>query len=293
MTTEICLYHGVDLDGFCSGAIFADYYNNECILIPMNYGWDIPWEKLKGNNITLIDFSISPWEDFVKLAEMANKVTWIDHHKSAIEEFQGHPKIKNLSEIGKAGCELAWEYYYPGVEMPWGVHLLGRYDVWDHEDPDVLPFQYAMRLYDMRPDVGEDKCFWETILSDDSIFVENEIETGKSILKYQRQVDQIESNAKCFTIDWEDGLWICANRSGKGSTFFDSVYKSDVHTGMISFGWNGEYWTFGLYSTGDVDCGAIAKKYGGGGHKGAAGFRSKTLPFDLCMSQRYSSAQSD
>lgn len=40
-------------------------------------------------------------------------------------------------------------------------------------------------------------------------------------------------------------------------------------------------WTVSLYSTKtDIDCGAIAKSFGGGGHKGAAGFQCKDLPFE-------------
>lgn len=40
-------------------------------------------------------------------------------------------------------------------------------------------------------------------------------------------------------------------------------------------------WNVSLYSTKEyVDCGAIAKSFGGGGHKGAAGFQCKELPFE-------------
>ena len=40
-------------------------------------------------------------------------------------------------------------------------------------------------------------------------------------------------------------------------------------------------WYVGLYSTKkEIDCGAIAKSFGGGGHKGAAGFQCKNLPFE-------------
>jgi len=40
-------------------------------------------------------------------------------------------------------------------------------------------------------------------------------------------------------------------------------------------------WNVSLYSTKpDVDCGAIAKSFGGGGHLGAAGFQRKELPFE-------------
>ena len=40
-------------------------------------------------------------------------------------------------------------------------------------------------------------------------------------------------------------------------------------------------WNVSLYSTKDhIDCGSIAKSFGGGGHKGAAGFQCKDLPFN-------------
>lgn len=39
-------------------------------------------------------------------------------------------------------------------------------------------------------------------------------------------------------------------------------------------------WNVSLYSTKDsVDCGAIARNFSGSGHKGAAGFQCKDLPF--------------
>ena len=37
--------------------------------------------------------------------------------------------------------------------------------------------------------------------------------------------------------------------------------------------------TVSLYGKGDIDVSKIAVKYGGGGHYGAAGFQSETLPF--------------
>jgi len=40
-------------------------------------------------------------------------------------------------------------------------------------------------------------------------------------------------------------------------------------------------WNATLYSTKpDVDCEAIAKSFGGGGHKGAARFQCDELPFE-------------
>lgn len=48
------------------------------------------------------------------------------------------------------------------------------------------------------------------------------------------------------------------------------------------FYWNGATWTVSLYHAAhrkDLDLSAIAVKYGGGGHRGACGFRAAKLPF--------------
>lgn len=43
---------------------------------------------------------------------------------------------------------------------------------------------------------------------------------------------------------------------------------------LIGFVFNGHEWRYSLRST-KVDCSKVAMQYGGGGHKGAAGFNTK------------------
>lgn len=90
------------------------------------------------------------------------------------------------------------------------------------------------------------------------------------------------SNSKVFDSVWRKK---CI-RSGEGP----SVACPDCHgTGyiepydlMITFCRRTDRkWNVSLYSTkSDIDCGAIAKNFGGGGHKGAAGFQCDKLPFE-------------
>ncbi len=299
---NICLYHGIDLDGFCSGAIYAKAMSargEEFQLIPANYGWDLPWEKFEGAAVTLIDFSMQPWSEFERLLQMARDVTWIDHHKSAITEFEhaalppGVTGITTSLNTAKAGCELAWEYFFPDRIMPETVRLLGRYDVWDHSDEDTLPYQYGMRLYDLDPVAGQDREMWRRILGDDPEELTLRVHEGSTVLRYQTREDEIGARAGCFTLDWEGLCWIAANRGGRGSKFFDSVYDPEKFDGMMGFSWDGESFTFGLYSTKpEIDCGAIAKRHGGGGHPGAAGFRSRGLPFELGATTKLVTAKS-
>lgn len=75
---------------------------------------------------------------------------------------------------------------------------------------------------------------------------------------------------------------ICANRGFTNSQLFDSVYDSTRHDLMLVFCFKKGRYHFNLYSDkSEIDCGKIAKTFGGGGHKGAAGFHSYHLPFLL------------
>ena len=48
----------------------------------------------------------------------------------------------------------------------------------------------------------------------------------------------------------------------------DNIDDYDI---LIGFSYDGDNWNYSLRST-KVDCAVLAMKYGGGGHKGAAGF---------------------
>ena len=66
------------------------------------------------------------------------------------------------------------------------------------------------------------------------------------------------------------------------SQFFDGFYDPEKHDVMCAYSQRRDgKWKVSLYTTKDeIDCGAIAKHFGGGGHKGAAGFVCTRLPWD-------------
>lgn len=68
-------------------------------------------------------------------------------------------------------------------------------------------------------------------------------------------------------------------RSGGCGESVDWLPKYDL---MITFCRRSDrLWNVSLYSTkASIDCGAVAKTFGGGGHKGAAGFQCESLPFE-------------
>lgn len=274
-----CFYHSADLDGHCSGAIVKRKYQ-ECEMIGINYGDPFPWDSIQtGEMVIMVDFCLQPFSDMIKLNSMCD-LLWIDHHKSAIEEAHqcgflpwGGMKV----EIGRAGCELAWEYFNTDQNTPESVRLLGRYDVWDHSDPDTLPFQYGMRLCE---DTKPGSIIWDDLLAGDQDLLDMVIDTGRTILDYI-DIDNMKYAKACAFNTTLDGLrCVAINKAMANSKLFESVWDQDKYDAMLSFGYRKGQWHISLYSDKpDVDVSEVAKNYGGGGHKGAAGFQCITLPF--------------
>ena len=327
-----CFYHSADLDGHCSAAIVKAVCP-ECELIGINYGDAFPWdlfveaEERKSGSIILpakepetvymVDFCLQPFTDMVKLKGMCN-LTWIDHHKSAIESYEAYIEeqqralmtpasvsIAGFRDSRFAACELTWEYFNPAFRnqrwrptddhtklmesIPLVVRLLGRYDVWDHSDPDTLSFQYGIRL--MSTDPGRyplcmenlwDRLFLETQASPGRTLSSLLIQDGCIVMRYVDQENRKYCAAAAFETELDGFKCIAVNKLLTSSQLFDSVWDPAKHDAMLTFGWRNSSWTVSLFSTRpDIDVSAVCKARGGGGHKGAAGFQCVELPFAL------------
>jgi oligoribonuclease NrnB/cAMP/cGMP phosphodiesterase (DHH superfamily) len=283
----ICIYHSRDLDGYCSGAIVKKKYP-EAVLIGYDYGQPFPWESITGlEPVIMVDVSL-PMEDMAKLVAKSNFMfTWIDHHASSISDFNkyfngGIASPNAILKDGIAACEIAWRHFFPDKLMPRAVELLGQYDTWRQSDMAywdkfIIPFQYGMRLHTTSPET-----FPLDLLDTTKPYQEiaDVIKAGEIVLTYQKQ-QNAKSMASAFEIEFMGHRAIVSNESDSAfnSLTFESVYDPDKHDLMMPFRYTGQFWKFSLYTTkDDIDCGAIAKLLGGGGHRKAAGFQMEQLP---------------
>ncbi len=293
-----CFYHA-DLDGHCAGAIVKLKFP-DVQLYEINYGWKFPWDEISpGEGVFMVDFALQPHSDMERLQKRCN-LTWIDHHKTAIEAAGIGFDPPGLRMVGRAACDLAWEYLFPGLPLPLAVKLLGEYDVWDHADDRTLPFQYGMKLARSNP--ANDMSIWVELLGGNDKLLDVIMKQGELILQYENKQNQdyckaysFESKISFTQIDPIPNLSfgcitsrvvlkaICCNRGNASSKLFDSVWDPDKYDIMVTFiRLASKKWTVSLYSTKpEVDCGRIAKHYGGGGHAGAAGFQCDILPFEV------------
>lgn len=276
-----CYYHKVDLDGKCSAAIVRRKYP-ECELIGVDYPDRPDFGKIeKSEKVFIVDFSFSA-EDMYNLLCICNLI-WIDHHKSAIQKvFEDTlpdnqalltDAIEGIREIGKAGCELTWEYLFPDKPMPDAVRLLGRYDVGDHKDKDVIRFQYGMRLHYWFP---EDRR-WEKLLDPYLKEEEGFIKHGSVILTYEQQQNTAYAKAMAFPVEFEGHKAWAINKALSNSKIFETIEKAEERPLWILFSYKAGIWRYSLYANPaalDLDVSKLAVKYGGGGHAGAAGFQS-------------------
>lgn len=271
-----CVYHSRDLDGWMSAAITKLAYGN-IDLIGYDYGDDLP-DLDAYDWMILVDIAF-PIEVMTQLA-IARKIKWIDHHISAILEWQNIklddlsdkiPQIEGIRNTQFAACELCWQFFFPDKQMPEIVRLLGRYDCFGHkgtaEEKTVLEFQYAARTYWTSPD----HCY-EALLHDDTRTVALFTEIGMGIHKYLcTEAKQIYS--KRFDLLIDGYKFGCVNRERFNPINFGINYHSDGYDGFMCFWYDGKKYSYSLYNdNGQVDCSEIAKRRGGGGHKGASGF---------------------
>jgi oligoribonuclease NrnB/cAMP/cGMP phosphodiesterase (DHH superfamily) len=289
-----CFYHA-DNDGKCAGfwvyrdAVYYDGYGQEFIQI--NYGTKFPLNTIKPDEqVFIVDYSIEV-EEMRELLKITKDVTWIDHHISAIEKYNGFEiPIKGIRYDGIAGCMLTYIYlnimtssgtgevleFDPKMveHAPRFTQLIADWDVWAFKFGDeTRQFNMGMEIYEKSPE----SKIWSNLLTEPD-FVDKIIEEGKLITKYRDQWAKMYCESKGFEVEFEGYRCFAMNLGYCNSEYFNSINESEYDI-LISFCFDKNIWTYSLYSS-TVNVAKIAQKYGGGGHKGASGFQSKEVIFN-------------
>ena len=287
------LYHN-DLDGECSGAIVHEYLKRSEALdgsefVRVDYGVPLDDSTLDGYQVIMVDFSfdgVKRFDNFVLNVGVEN-ITWIDHHNSAMTKRSKYPEIEGtVVEGGKAACELTWEYFFPGEEMPAAVKLVGDFDTWSFKyGEDTRDFHDGAGNQDTEPG----SSFWQEILQIkdmNDVSARGNILTktmymGNIIKQWKKEHYRKYARDHAYITKWHGLRVVCCNAAMCGSLMFESIPK-DMYDIMARFVYDGEKWITTLFTDNpDIDCSQYAEAYGGGGHPGAAGFHSNLMPFEV------------
>jgi oligoribonuclease NrnB/cAMP/cGMP phosphodiesterase (DHH superfamily) len=278
----IIIHHNKDMDGYTSGAICKRKYP-EATLLGWDYKDEIPdFKEFYGEDVIMIDITF-PLARLIELGRIA-RLTVIDHHISFRKDFgkikEEEHTFEYYYEDGVAACEIGWKFCFPNEPVPYAITLIGRYDTWRQKEGDwegeTLPFKYYMYG---NCNSAETFPTWVIEPEFEKYISYEAITTGKQIMTYQRTMD--EAAARSFSFEKEvfgELRGLCMNQGFFSSETCRSIYNPDKHDIMIGFILIGNKWSVSLRSAKEeVDVSLIAKRKGGGGHKGAAGFEVKTF----------------
>lgn len=285
MTKPLVIYHANCDDGF--GAAFAAWlkFGDEgAEYVPMNYGEDAFQLYMIDRDVYIVDFSF-PIETMRQIQEYSNKLIVLDHHKTAkealesmISRSQDHIEF----DMNRSGAMMTWEFLHKireGSPSELFLHIQDN-DLWQFKNKDTKAFIRRLRSY------PQNFQSWNTIHTMGYVEYKNFVNEGKAIEEFFQQQCQyaIKMGKRKITIDGVEGLGVNCTK----------MFSSDVgnilaaESGTFGATWmensKGEV-EFSIRSIGEFDVSAIAKKFGGGGHRNAAGFSLKPEKIieDVCL----------
>lgn len=289
MTRTICIYHANCADGFTAAWVVRNEIGDggDVEFVPASYG-DAP-PDVAGAHVVVVDFSY-PRETLFRMSGEARSVLVLDHHKTAQNDLAELPephedfwKNKDAYDAGesdpvaifdmdRSGAQIAWDFFNPGSPPPPLVDYVADRDLWRWRLSDSRPINAVIqswlntfRAWDQLADRLRDDVSQGFVAAE-----------GIAVLRAeQKLVDNIiASTARPMIIA---GRWInVANCPGALASVvagelaqdhdFGACYQ-DTPAGRV----------FSLRSRGDdaADVSEIAKIYGGGGHRNAAGFTAR------------------
>jgi oligoribonuclease NrnB/cAMP/cGMP phosphodiesterase (DHH superfamily) len=289
MENIICFYHN-DLDGRCAGSIVAEFENNydKKRFFEVNYNQNLPIESItKKDKVYLVDYSFK--EDTIwqleKILEITKDVIWLDHHTSSMncqKKFSWLKDIKGIRQEGISGAGLTYMYLYNYAfdDLPYYIKLVSDYDCWIYDfNPDTTFFKIGIETedYNALDDI------WNNLFKGNYYFTKDEyiqdiLDKGKVIKSYIDKDNIQYRDSYSFESELDGYKCIVVNKRTNSWIFGDKL--KEYPFGII-FVYNGEWYSYSIFSENkDIDCSKIAENHGGGGHKGAAGFKSKINIFE-------------
>lgn len=297
----LVIYHANCADGF--GAAFAAWlkFGSEAEYVPMQYGAP-PIDSMIGKDkeVYILDFSF-PKPQMEHLFRVAKRVVWLDHHKTAFEMWCGGKlydfssneggedglKIQIRLNNAKSGATIAWEYFHPDKETPMLIKHIDDYDRWQFKIEGTKEFNKVLWSY--APWNFE---HWETaFLPCNDFEVEGDfgsllyacrLDEGAAILRaHEANVQAVVKGAsrKCKIRGLKD-LYGHVETIGLAANCPPHLQSDVGHALAVQSETYGLLWYINkegkclcsLRSNGGYDVSTIAKAFGGGGHKNAAGF---------------------
>lgn len=286
----LCIYHGNCFDGFTAAWAVREHFGAHGVEFHEGmYGVAPP--SVDGRDVIIVDFSYKRpvLESLLQSGDtkQAMSILVLDHHETAAADLQGIERpergiydpnywrseweqwvrwpVRAEFDMKRSGAGMAWDFFHPGKERPALINHVEDRDLWRFALPATRAIHAAMSA---RPfDFGE----WDAMMITPMAKLEAE---GAGILrKHDLDVRKlVEITKRRMIIGGHDvpvgnvaPQWVsdACHLMQQGEPFAAAYYD----------GPGGRY--FSLRGSNDgMAVSEIAKSYGGGGHRNAAGFKA-------------------
>lgn len=257
----LCIYHGNCADGFTSAWVVRKALGEDVDYHAGVYQ-DAP-PNVEGRDVLMVDFSYKR-PVLEAMREKAASILILDHHKTAEADLNGLPGITTVFDMNRSGARITWDHFFPDAPPPQILLHVEDRDLWRFALPftreiqaNIFSFPYEFETWDKLMELPAEA---HTI-------------AGRAIER--KHFKDIEELTKVVTRRMNIG--------GYNVPVANLPYTLTSDAGhLLAKGepFAGCYWdtpqgrVFSLRSTDEgLDVSAIAKPYGGGGHRNAAGFR--------------------
>lgn len=266
MTQEkkpLVIYHANCADGFSAAWCFWRKYGACADYVPGVY--QTPPPPVRGRDVYLVDFSYKRPVVEAMLRE-ARSVTLIDHHKSAIEDLEGLAGLRQFTDIEHSGATLAWVFLFPGEPYPPLLRHVEDRDLWRFRLPRTREIQAAVFSFDYSFEK------WDELMALDEEGLQRLADEGAAIeRKHHKDVAELVGLCKRRMVIAGHDVPVASLPYTLSSDAGHAMAQGEPFAAC--------YWdtpekrVFSLRSAADgLDVSEIAKGFGGGGHKHAAGF---------------------
>lgn len=261
------IYHANCIDGFTAAWCAWKVFDDTAEYIPAQYGEAAP--DVTGADVLVLDFSY-PRETLLRMHAEAKSLRVLDHHKTAEADLKGLGFC--TFDMNRSGAGIAWDELKTGERPPLVAYVEDR-DLWRFALPDSRTINAFIGSFDF--------SFQTWCSLSDGLFDLRQRDAvltgGQAILrKEHRYVVEMSKQARMVEVA---GLIVPVVNAPYINTSELVGYLAEQF-GPFAVGWfqrgDGKY-QYSLRSRGDYDVSEVAKKYGGGGHRNAAGFTVDSL----------------
>lgn len=279
---NVCFFHAPCDDGFAAAWIVWRLFGDAVDFRPVNYGLPIPDQGLAGKRVLVADFSFKP-DVLDRLGRIAKSIVVLDHHKTAQEDLEHYddladwlgdepdnwPPILVQFDMARCGARLTWDFFKPGEKAPRLLDYIEDRDLWRLQLPDGRAFSLYLRSWPFEFQA------WSRVADDLDLHAATIAKQAEAIERYyDRQLGELVPIA----VRWQEiaghkvpALNVPWSMASDAAHLLMESY-SDAPFAAAYFD-NGSSRTYSLRSTDErMDVSEIARRYGGGGHRNAAGF---------------------